>query len=221
MTWDGVSDVVVQRLVDADAVTGAVATNGTFAKFTRGGGETIVRDVTRLSADGRDYVTVTGSDATTIVGGDQAQGTGDGANRYRVFAPQPIRSVLVNGSPAAWCREAQEVVFPCPDGHVEPLASRLTAEPAVLRVSPPVLPLFRVEAHLTRLDNGRPLSDQTISFSLLGGTSLCSAVTDDAGRASCSAEANALQVLLGGSYTATYRGTADVSPSSATGPIVR
>ncbi len=220
VAWEGASDVVVRRLAGAGEVTGSVATDGTFAKFARGGGETIVRDGTRLSADGRDYVRVTGDDATTIVGGDEARGNGDGANRYRVFAPHPINRVLVNGAPAPWCRQAQEIVFPCPDGHVEPIASRLVAEPALLRLSPLALPLFRVEAVLTRPDTGQPLSDQLVSFAA-GGPTVCTAVTDSFGRASCSAVANALQVLLGGGYTATYAGTTDVAPASATGPIVR
>ena len=221
VAWEGESDVIVRRLKDAGEVTGSVATDAAFAKFARGSGETIVRDGTRLTADGRDYIRVTGSDATTIVGGDHAQAAGDAANRYRVFAPQPIRSVLVNGAPAPWCRQAQEVVFPCAGGHVEPIATRLVAEPALLRVSPLALPLFQAEAVLTRTDTGEPLSDQLVSFSAGGPTVVCSAVTNGAGRASCSAVASAVQVLLGGGYTATFSGTADLSPSSATGPLVR
>ena len=192
-----------------------------FAKFARGGGETIVRAGRRLTADGRDYVRVTGINATTIVGGDQAEASGDAANRYRVFAPQPIGSVRVNGAPAPWCREAQYIVFPCPDGHVEPIATRLVAEPALLRLSPLALPLFRVQATLTRMDTGAPLSDQLVSFSAGGTATACTAVTDGAGKASCSAVASALQVLLGGGYTARYAGTPDLAPASATGPIVR
>ena len=219
--WDGASDVVVRRLANADEVSGAIATNGTFAKFARGGGETIVRDGTRLTADGHDYVRVTGTNAITIVGGDAAQSAGDATNRYRVFAPQPIRTVRVNGAAASWCRQSQEIVFPCPDGHVEPIAAQLTAEPALLRVVPLALPLFRVQATLTRRDTGRPLSDQLVSFSAGGPTELCSAVTDITGTASCSAAATPTPILLSGQYTASYHGTADVAPASATGPIVR
>lgn len=114
----------------------------------------------------------------------------------------------------------QEIVFPCAGEHAEPLPSRLDAEPAVLRTSPPALPLFTVAATLSRTDSGQRLSDQTVTFSARG-VALCTAVTDAAGRARCSALGGALQILLGGGYTATFAGTRDVAPASAAGPILR
>ena len=219
-TWEGVSDVVVRRLRDVAAVSGVVATDGTFAKFTRGGGETVVRDGTRLTADGRDYATVTGTDATTIVGGDEASGDGDPANRYRVFAPQTIGAARVNGTSVSWCREYPEIVFPCSGGQSEPLPARLQAEPALLQIAPLSVKLFGVAATLTRADSGQPLSDRTVTFSALG-TPLCTAVTGEDGRASCPALTGALQILMSGGYTATFAGTRDLAPTTAAGAIVR
>ena len=46
--WNGGRDVVVRRLKLSQAVTGAVTTDGTMAKFTQGEGDTIMRDGTRL-----------------------------------------------------------------------------------------------------------------------------------------------------------------------------
>lgn len=217
-TWEGVSDVVVRRLHDTGAVSGPVATDGTFAKHTRGAGETVLRDGVRLAADGRDYVTVTGTNATTIVGGDQASGVGDTANRYRVFAPQTINTARVNGSSVAWCREQQEIVFPCAGGHAEPLPTHLTAEPALLQTRPLRVPLFSLAATLSRSDSGRPMSDKTVSFSA-GVTPLCTAVTNEQGRASCSGLGGALQILFNGGYSASFAGTPDLAPTSAIGSI--
>ena len=208
VAWAGASDVVVRRLASAGEVSGSVATDGDFAKFARGGGETIVRDGTRLTADGRDYVRVTGQQRDDDRRRRPSAGQrGRHEPLSRVRAAADLDPVRVNDATAPWCREAQHIVFPCPGGHVEPIASRLVAEPALLRLAPLALPLFRVEATLTRVDTGQPLSDQLVSFSAGGPAAVCTAVTDGFGRASCSAVANALQVLLGGGYTATYAGT--------------
>jgi hypothetical protein len=47
------------------------------------------------------------------VSGDQVGATGDAANRYRVFAPQTISSVVVNGAAVPACREGSYLRFPC------------------------------------------------------------------------------------------------------------
>jgi aspartate 1-decarboxylase len=93
-----------------------VQTDAQFAKFTREAGETVIQGGTRLSSSGRDYVSVSGAPATVIVSGDQVQASGDAANTYRVFAPQNIASVLVNGAPVATCRNGSYLLLPCSYG---------------------------------------------------------------------------------------------------------
>jgi hypothetical protein len=114
VTWRGVEDVVVHRRAAADSVTGPVATDAEIAKFTREAGETVVRHGTRLESAGRDYVSVTGAAATVTVSGREVSATGSPENRYRVFAPQVVTSVLVNGAPAPFCRDGAYLLFPCP-----------------------------------------------------------------------------------------------------------
>ncbi len=113
VSWRGGEDVVVRRRAAARSVTGAVTTDAEIAKFSRDAGETVIRRGTRLQSGGRDYVRVTGTAATVTVSGGEVRATGSTGNRYRVFAPQEISSVLVNGAGAPACRAGGDLVFPC------------------------------------------------------------------------------------------------------------
>lgn len=113
VTWRGTQDVIVRKLVAAREVTGRVKTDADIAKFTRDAGETVIQGGTRLSSEGRDYISVSGSAATVTVSGDQVQALGDSDNTYRVFAPQNIASVLVNGAPVSSCRDGSYLLLPC------------------------------------------------------------------------------------------------------------
>jgi hypothetical protein len=113
VTWRGAQDVVVRRRAAARAVSGAVSTDADIAKFTRDAGETVIRAGTRLSDGVRQYVGVTGAAATVTVSGDRVGAQGPAANRYRVFAPQSISSVVVNGATVAACRDGSYLRFPC------------------------------------------------------------------------------------------------------------
>jgi hypothetical protein len=113
VTWRGRQDVIVRKLVAAREVTGGVETDADIAKFTRDAGETVIQGGTRLSSAGRDYINVSGSAATVTVSGDQVQALGDDDNTYRVFAPQDIASVIVNGSLVPTCRDGSYVLLPC------------------------------------------------------------------------------------------------------------
>jgi hypothetical protein len=90
-----------------------VSTNGELAKVTLDRGETTLAAGTTLRAAGRDYVVVTGSAATVVVSGAKVIATGPAGNSYRVYAPQSVASVEVNGAPVASCRVGNELSFPC------------------------------------------------------------------------------------------------------------
>jgi hypothetical protein len=113
VTWRGVQDVIVRRHAAARGVTGPVSTDAEIAKFTRDAGETVIRGGTRLADDSRQYVNVSGTAATVAVSGDQVVAEGGAANGYRVFAPQTISSVVVNGAAVPACREGSYLRFPC------------------------------------------------------------------------------------------------------------
>jgi len=113
VAWRGAEDVVVRRRAAAGSVTGPVTTDAEIAKFSRDAGETVIRRGTRLQSGGREYVRVTGTAATVIVSGGEVRATGSAGNRYRVFAPQEISSVVVNGAGVPPCRAGGYLVFPC------------------------------------------------------------------------------------------------------------
>jgi len=113
VTWRATEDVVARKIAGARVMTGQVNSDADIAKFTRDAGETIIRKGTQLSSGGRDYVSVSGSAATVRVSGDRAEASGDRENTYRVFAPQAVSSVLVNGVAVSSCREASYLLFPC------------------------------------------------------------------------------------------------------------
>jgi hypothetical protein len=114
VTWKGVQDVFVRKLMGAATVTGLVETDAVIAKFTRGAGETVIRDGLRLVAFGRDYVLVTGAPSTVTVSGHRISATSSSAtNTYKVFAPQTISGVTVNGASVSSCRTGDYVSFPC------------------------------------------------------------------------------------------------------------
>jgi hypothetical protein len=113
VTWRGGEDVVVRRHAAAGSVNGPVTTDAEIAKFSRDAGETVIRRGTRLRSDGRDYVRVIGTPATVTASGGEVSATGSSANRYRVFAPHEISSVLVNGAAAPACRAGGYLLFPC------------------------------------------------------------------------------------------------------------
>lgn len=120
VTWEGVQDLIVRKLAAAATVTGPVQTDAGFAKFTREAGETVLRGGTYLSADGRDYVVVTGEAATVTVSGDAVAAFGAGTNTYRVHAPRHIATVTVNGAPVGACRDGDDLAFPCAEPEREP-----------------------------------------------------------------------------------------------------
>lgn len=116
VTSAGVTDIVATRLDGATQLTGAtLATDGSFAKLTLDAAETVLRAGTYLRANGRDYVVVTGGPATVTVSSASSSitATGPVGATYRVFAPQGITSVTVDGTAVNACRTGDELSFPC------------------------------------------------------------------------------------------------------------
>lgn len=101
---------------------------------------------------------------------------------------------------------------------IDPAPTHLSAAP-VVSTSPSSMSPFTLEATLTRADNGRAVLGGTVTFSA-GGTTICSALTDPDGVASCGGLNQAAAVLLAGGYTATFRGSADYVASSASGSLI-
>ncbi|HUQ39851.1 MAG TPA: Ig-like domain-containing protein [Acidimicrobiales bacterium] len=205
ITWNGVQDVLVRRVVGAAAVTGVIATDADVAKFTREGAETVARAATQLTAYGRDYVRVTGTRATVTVSGGRIAATGGApTNRYVVFAPGEAQSVTVDGAPVYSCRSGDYVAFPCP-------------RPTTLTYTGPTNAIgSRVTVTGTLADNeARPLAGQTVGVAV--GTVTATAVTDGSGRLTATLEVadhgRSQPVVL------TYAGTSVYGPSTATATI--
>jgi hypothetical protein len=93
----------------------------------------------------------------------------------------------------------------------------LTATPAIAQLSGLKIYLFGLNGTLTA--NGAPVSGQTITFTV-GGTTICSAVTNSAGTASCNGIASALSIILANGYKATFAGNPPYLPSSTTAPLI-
>lgn len=207
VTSGGVTDVIASKLHTASAITGAqlggnaeVATDGTFARLTRDAAQTLLVKGTSLTSLGRSYVAVTGQPATVSVSGTTAQAEGDTNNVYRVFAPEPLTSVHVNGVSTSSCRDGQYEVFPCLAPSVVTVT---TTGPAV---STDVLP---VDVQLS--DAKGPLAGQGIVVQLAGAKHVVT--TDSEGRADVFVPLD----VDPGPYTivATFEGSRRHAPSSA------
>jgi hypothetical protein len=113
VTWRGGQDVIVRKRAGARTVSGVVSTDADVAACSRHAAETVISGGTRLVDGGIQYVDVSGTAATVTVSGDQVGAAGDAANRYRVFAPQVVSSVVVNGAAVPACRDGSYLRFPC------------------------------------------------------------------------------------------------------------
>jgi hypothetical protein len=101
-------------------------------------------------------------------------------------------------------------------------ATKMTAIPALVQVSPLELELFKLSATLTRESDGSPLWGSPVVFSA-GSTVLCSTFTDESGVARCSvafASAEELALVLALGYTASFAGDDNFSPSSASAGLL-
>jgi hypothetical protein len=62
--------------------------------------------------------------------------------------------------------------------------------------------------------------EQRITFTV-GNTTICSAITDSHGTATCTGLVPILEVLLADHYTASFAGTPVLAPATAQGDLVR
>lgn len=201
--WEGSREVFLRKVRTAEEVTGEIQTDARVVRLLKDRGETILRDGRRLSAYGREYVTVTGSPATVNVGGDAVHATGAATNAYRVFAPQHINSVTVNGAAAASCRDGDYLAFPC-----LPTQLAMTAPTTASATDPAA-----VSAVLTSGASG--LAGRSVTFAI--GPVQRTAVTDSTGLATAALPLD----LDPGSYTASVRfaGAGGYLPSTDSAPV--
>lgn len=201
--WEGTREVFLRKVRTARDVTGEIQTDARVVRFLRDKGETILRDGRRLSAYGRDYISVTGSSSTVNVSGDTVQATGAARNTYRVYAPQQVATLTVNGAPASSCRDGDYLAFPC-----SPTQLVLTAP-----VTASATDAATLSAALTAGD--APLAGQSLIFAI-GGIKR-TALTDSVGVAEVAVPLD----LDPGSYTASvgFAGAGGYLPSSASAPV--
>lgn len=75
-------------------------------------------------------------------------------------------------------------------------------------------------ATLTRTRDGSPIAGRTVTFSTTAGATICSAVTDSQGRASCGGVLSVVPALLGLGYNASFAGDPSYQPSRGAGSLV-
>jgi hypothetical protein len=92
----------------------------------------------------------------------------------------------------------------------------LLAANAVVSVLP--LNLFSLTATLSGTD-GNGLAGRPVTFSA-GGTTVCQALTDSSGTATCGNVGNALAVLLAGGFHASFAGDGTYAGSVVTSPLL-
>ncbi|MFF8566594.1 chitin binding peritrophin-A domain-containing protein [Streptomyces albidoflavus] len=151
-------------------------------------------------------------------------------------AEDPGNAVLIpRGSSAggyAACSNGSAYAMPCPSGLLwnaavgvcdypanstaAPAPTRITAtEPA--RINSRSGAVTGLTAVVTWGD-GQPLYDAPVRFTTAGGTALCTAHTDQTGRATCSA--GYVANVTPGRFTATYDGTESLRGSTGQGTIL-
>jgi hypothetical protein len=93
----------------------------------------------------------------------------------------------------------------------------ISADPAVLKLVPLGLPLGTLRATLT--SGGAPLAGKTLVFKI-GTLTACTATTNSAGQATCSALAYILNLTLNLGYTVSFAGDANYQGSTGAGGLL-
>lgn len=101
---------------------------------------------------------------------------------------------------------------------VDRVPTRLVAVPIVTVGFGGLISNVRPSAVLTRTDSGAPIAGQRVTLAIHRGPA-CTATTDASGRATCGNVIVLLNLLGGGSYTASYAGTTAFRPATAVGTI--
>jgi hypothetical protein len=104
---------VASKAVGAPRVTSSTVfdTDAEFAKVTFGLGETAMANGTELRTDARPYVEVSSGPATVVASGARIHAEGPVGASYRVYAPQAITAVTVNGAASAFSRSGDYITF--------------------------------------------------------------------------------------------------------------
>jgi hypothetical protein len=109
-------------------------------------------------------------------------------------------------------------------GAPTPFETIVTATPVVLQLSPLTVHLFQLSATLVWV---QPISNASIVFTA-GNTTLCTAMTNNSGTASCNvltSLTNVVAVVAAGGYTATFGGDHSFppgfAPSSGTAGLIQ
>ncbi|GAA4092019.1 beta strand repeat-containing protein [Nocardioides kongjuensis] len=97
-------------------------------------------------------------------------------------------------------------------------ATAIQATPAVVSLTPLLLPLGQLRATVT--SGGNPLAGVPLEFRI-GAKLVCTTVTNESGFAVCNAAAQVLQLTLLGGYNVTFAGDANHLSSTAHGAILK
>jgi hypothetical protein len=151
-----------------------------------------------------DYTPPAARDVTSTHGDCSPQTGGDSA----VLAYSNVSTLGPN--------ETTAFTFSIRSTQLAPIRTVLTASPARAGLAGLQLTLSNVSGHLVT-PAGVAVVGRQILFSS-GGRTVCSAVTNDSGTATCSGTAP-LSALFGGGYDASFAGDATYLPSSAHGTV--
>jgi hypothetical protein len=111
-TRGGTGMTAVKSLYGVTSASGSgVTLVGSMGYAVQGAGEALLRQGSRLSAYGTDYVTVTGGVASVLTSNGQVRATGCTTCGYRVYAPGTVTSVTVNGASVPWSRAGDHITF--------------------------------------------------------------------------------------------------------------
>jgi trimeric autotransporter adhesin len=91
---------------------------------------------------------------------------------------------------------------------------RITVKKAPSRLSAAAVTARGISVILNRPDTGRPVSGQTVALKA-GSQTLCTAVTNSSGTASCTSAAAITTAVLNGGYSVSYAGTSNYLASTA------
>ncbi|WP_398780219.1 IPT/TIG domain-containing protein [Streptomyces sp. NBRC 110611] len=103
----------------------------------------------------------------------------------------------------------------------DPDTTSLTAYPIVASVTPPGPPDINLDLSATLTDTvtGQPAPGQTIVFTV-GTRTVCTAITDSTGTATCHGRVAFVEAVRHRQYTATFAGTPALAPATDTAPLV-
>ncbi|HEX4191387.1 MAG TPA: Ig-like domain-containing protein [Marmoricola sp.] len=148
---------------------------------------------------------------TAVVGASGTNGTASIAVSTLGGGSHTIKATYSGSASFAGSASANSTVT------VARLATTITAQPALIKLIPPLaLPLGQLKINLNSA-NG-PVAGVPVTFTV-GNATVCTTTTDAYGVANCNALPQLVTLTLLG-YKANFAGTGDYLPSSATGVII-